>query len=281
VLGNEWGWIALGEQGNTAAPGMSGIFFDNQNISPRTNADWNRDGSIDSVASPFGPPFDVTPKTWYRAGMAAGVAAFRAAYPGVLILGNADLMNAVGGASAVPEYNKLYDGGTLETIMGLPSSHESFIDTVALVARAQDAEDMWINPAYGIVMGVPDDGSATNYQAFRHFLTFVLTATNMCAAWSRSTGYDEWDWYDEYDFDLGPPLEARRTSAESNSIWRRDYTNGISLWCPKNVTGTISLGGTFYVLRGNAAGFLTPGAAITGVTFSSARDGLILSRTPT
>jgi hypothetical protein len=278
----EWGWMAQGTEGNTPAPGLRGPFYDNQNSGPRVNADWNRDGVTDAALT-GNPPWNVPPKTWYRAGYAAGIAAFRNTYPDAIVLGNVEAAGTSSPSTDLPEYNQVHDGGTIEYIVGIPDvTYESWLSTLALVTRLQQGEDLFINPAeYCIFMGHPEDHSATNYQAFRHFLALVLVVSNSAICWSRSDGYDVWDWYDEYDFNLGPPTETRRTSAESNGIWRRDYTNGIALWAPKNVTGTISLGGTFYVLRGNAAAFLTPGAAVTSVTFFTARDGIILSRTPT
>jgi hypothetical protein len=81
-------------------------------------------------------------------------------------------------------------------------------------------------------------------------------------------------------------------------VWRRDYENGIVLWCPKGVSATINLGSTFYRLRGTQQPAVNSAAATTSVTFGvknipywtgqtrtsvtiAGREGLILSRTPT
>jgi hypothetical protein len=143
------------------------------------------------------------------------------------------------------------------------------------------AEDMIRDPMLGMVTCYPSDLQQTNYQEMRHCLTFTLVATNMTFGWEREPGWGNWDDYEEYDFNLGQATEARQTAAESNSIWRRDFDNGIAIWCPKNVTGTLTLGGTFYALQGQASAWLADGAAVTSITCSSARNGIILSRTPT
>jgi hypothetical protein len=276
VLGYEWGWTALGTEGNTPAPGMTGQYLDNQNMAPRTAADWNRDGVTDSASQ--APPFDIAPKTWYRAGMAAGVTAFRAEF-GVPVLGNVELLATSNASVDMPEYVEVYDGSVLEFIVGLPDiAYESWLSTAALVSRLQTAEDMMIDPCtYGVIMSKPDDNSATNYQDMRHALAMTLVTTCMALSHSSDDGYHIYPDYEEYDYNLGQPTQTRRSAATSGSIWSRTFENGIVVWWPKDVTGTLNLGGTYCALTGEASAWLADGQSVTSVTAPSARNGIILS----
>lgn len=272
-------WMWGGAEGNEASTQIDGMFWDNTLVRPRQNGDLNRDGTIDDRTN-------LTVGDWYRAGIASGISRFKTNYPTKQALVNLAEFPNVGGSGwpanfgALTHYSGLAHGGVLEHIMGRSFSPETFMSTAQFVAAVQGSEDALIDPSLGIFNACPDDFSATNYQAMRHALACCLTVTNMSFGWTRHTEFQsDWDWYDEYDFPLGAPTETRKAYA-SGAI-RRDYANGIVIWWPKGVTDAVSLGGTFYALQGNARGWLTAGQAVTSVTAPSARNGLILSRTPT
>jgi hypothetical protein len=76
---------------------------------------------------------------------------------------------------------------------------------------------------------------------------------------------------------LGPPSVtaqgAIQTAAWSNGVWRRDFVNGIALSnSSRTASATVSLGGTYYHLRGSG---VNTGTSVTFVTIP-ASDGLIL-----
>ncbi len=274
-------WIYGGAENNTAAPAIDGIFWDNTLLRPRQTADWDRNSSSDTSSN-------TTVGGWYMQGIATGVNRFKTNHPTKKALGNLAEFPNVGGSgwpasfAALTHYDGLFHGGVLEHICGRTFSAESFMTTAQYVAAIQGCEDACIDPNLLLFTACPDDFSSTNYRLMRHSLATCLVVSDTAFAWTRNTeSMDKWDWYDEYDFNLGLPLETRRTSAESNGIWRRDFENGIVLWNPRGNTGTIALGGTFYRLRGSQDTTANSAASVTSVTFSTARDGLILSRTAT
>lgn len=275
-------WIWGGAEGNTAGAAFDGVFVDNVLLRPRINADFNRDGVTDSSSNAI-------VAGWYQNGLASGATWFKAnpSNSGKFMLANsADWGNSIGwglGPLANSVYWKTFDGGVLEHAIGASFSIETFGSTAELVTYVQLTEDALLNPALGMFHAYPNSGGTTNYKDLRHAMSCCLIVCNMTFGYAES--YEQsttnFPWYDEYDFNLGKALENRKTSATQNGIWRRDFENGIVLWCPKNVTGTINLGGTFYRLTGSQDPTVNSGAAVTSVTFSSARDGLILSRAPT
>lgn len=290
-------WMWGGAEGNAPSADLAGIFWDNVLKGPRINGDYNRDGVRDSSKSE-------TVKAWYRAGIATGISRARSNFPTRLHTGNLAefvVFNDDGNPDLLAsEYAQLLDGGVIEHVIGNFFSIEAFESASGMVARLRKVHDVVRDPSMTGFHAYPDNSSRTNWQAFRHALACCLVATDFNFMWTRADGHQFWDWYDEYDFDLGPPLASspRQVGATQSGIWRRDYTNGIALWAPKGVSGTINLGGTFYRLRGTQAPGVNNGAAVTSVTFGvntipywsnqtvtsqsiAGRDGLILSRTPT
>lgn len=291
----ESGWIFGGTEGNELAPLIDGVFWDNVLIRPRLSADWNRDGTSDSLSS-------ATTASWYRQGIASGVNRFKASFPTRQTVGNmAEFFQheAYGlGPLASSEYQGLLHGGVFEHAIGNWFSPEVWNSTANFVTAIQRTEDAAIDPALVGFHSYPDDELANNYQAFRHAMACCLVTSNMSFMYTRRDGHQYWDEYDEYDFDLGPPTESRKTAATASGVWRRDYENGIVLWCPKGVSATVNLGSTFYRLRGTQQPAVNSAAATTSVTFGvknipywtgqtrtsvtiAGREGLILSRTPT
>jgi hypothetical protein len=123
----------------------------------------------------------------------------------------------------------------------------------------------------------------TNYQAMRFLLTWTLANDGFFIYddyWFNYAHATDW-WYDEYDNAgqgtgyLGQPLGT--ATQPIGGVYRRDFTNGISL---SNTTGsaqTISLGGTFRKLRGTQAPSVNEGSLVSSVTLA-AKDGIILLR---
>lgn len=276
----EASWVFDGAENNTPAPDVDALYVDNLLLFPRFDADWDRDGVTEDNA-------DSTVGDDYREGIASGAARFRALYPTKLLLGNgAEFPNApgqLGGFGNLTHYNGMCDGLVIEHSIGKTFSPEYFMSTADFVAAIQGTEDAMLSSNFGMFNACPDDNLLTNLKLFRHALCCCKVITDLPFAWCENTEYqDVWSIdFDEYSIPIGPPIEARQTTDNENGIWRRDYEKVIFLWCPRGITGTINLGGTFYVFQGDAAAGRTPGSAVTSITFSSDRDGIMLSRTPT
>jgi hypothetical protein len=123
----------------------------------------------------------------------------------------------------------------------------------------------------------------TNYQAMRFELAWTLANDGFFLYDEYWYNYDhstDW-WYDEFDNAgrgtgyLGQALGAATQPA--TGVFRRDFTNGISLCNTTTSALTISLGGTFRKISGTQVPTINNGASVTSVTLQG-KDGIILLR---
>ena len=334
---NEWNakyqldWAKNGLYGNQASPALDGLYIDNcfvpkvrqskdPTLNALVNADWNRDGTSDSTA--VGAPSI----QWYRQGIRSLALKIKSLNPAALVTGN---MGEILQHGMPSEWAGLFDGGIIEWCIGPPpicpeswyfsnsygSSPTAFINAVQAACNAVNDERLMMVhcvPRYQWTQGASrwQYNDPYYFREMRHGLALTLVCTDAAYAFDGSMAQSATDKFPEFDFNLGQPVSgaagAKQTAPNQNGIWRRDFDNGIVIWCPKTFTGTINLGGTFYVLRGtftsgvngtviqdstvrdSSVAGLQPGQAVTSLNFSGvmagytgARDGFILSRTPT
>jgi hypothetical protein len=150
----------------------------------------------------------------------------------------------------------------------------------------------WISNARGtkafIMNGSPQVGSLssaqTDYQAMRFLLTLTLTNDGYFSFDDRNVdgGHQTTWWYDEYDNAgqgtgyLGQPSGA--ATQPIAGVYRRDFTNGVSLTNTTGSSQTINLGQTFQKIKGSQAPNVNDGSLVTSVTLSP-NDGIILLHT--
>jgi hypothetical protein len=122
-----------------------------------------------------------------------------------------------------------------------------------------------------------------NYQAMRFLLALTLANNGFFVYDEFYYNHDhatDW-WYDEYDNAgqgagyLGQPLGA--ATQPIGGVYRRDFTNGISLANTTTSVQTIALGGSFRKLRGTQVPSINSGSLVSSVTLSP-KDGIILLR---
>jgi len=129
-------------------------------------------------------------------------------------------------------------------------------------------------------------GNTGNYNNFKK-VRFGLASTLMNDGYF-SFDYGDQDhgqlvWYDEFNVFLGlPKTEAYNVFDKNNkkikeSIWRRDFENGLVLVNSTGETKRISLGGEYEKLHGYQDPKYNDGAIIERVTIP-AKDGLLLLR---
>jgi hypothetical protein len=332
-----------GAEGNLEGTNIDGILLDNFLNKPRTSRmDYNRDGVADNRDN-------TTVQTYFQKGCKMAVDRLRANYPNKLVLGNIaeqlGVTDSINNTDIPVLYRGLDLGGLIEWTFGAPFSYENWGDDgtgTLVVSKIRNVMSNVSNPTLVLIgaVNLPSTAAYSDdnyYRDMRYSLAGTLVSSNASFAFSNYGGdTTTHPWFPEYNFNLGLPLEAPKTAATANGIWRRDFENGIVLWAPRKSLGTINLGGTFYVLRGDfitpplsgggtatytdstvrgtsVSGGLTPGQSVTSVNFSSkrtlpsgwstggvypnpngnlsadnsagvfsgARDGLILSRTPT
>lgn len=276
---------------------LDGTFNDNIFSKTVENGDYSLDGSTDTGGTD-------PSNSWLRAGLAAMITYEKSIWgASKYVIGNiADWSHPTYGAN-LTEYVGTLQGGVMEHEAGLSYSNETVFTTAQVMAAYQKCLDTCDDPKY--VMFHHDNLNLTTGQDYLSALNGDGNFQAVRAIFAQTTMKDGYytpttttfNSQDQADFDemdgagrlgrgwLGYPLNtslgAEQVAAWSNGIWRRDFDNGIVLWCPKGVTGTVSLGGTYYRLTGTQDSTTNSGASVTSVTFSNDRDGLFLSRNPT
>jgi hypothetical protein len=278
-------------------PNVAGFFFDNVFYKERTNADYDRNGSLDGNTAGM---------SHIQNSHLAARNYYFAQWPSAKLLVNSadwpQLKYDDGGNLNTTPFIGLAHGGAIETMLSYQSTGatESSTSFIRMMDSIKIQIDAFADPKWG-VMGCRINGF-TDYAFMRYGLG--ISCLTGAYYYPYSTNYLSQDlpslWYDEFNFNLGQPTTAVPTAAQyfstgtfGEGVWRRDFENGIVLVGARRgggvVTsfdqttpyGSISLGGTFYRLRGTQAPGVNSGASVTNLTGLTPRDAIILSRTPT
>ena len=280
---NYLAWRAFWSGANEYGTNWDGLYMDNCFSKPRVTADYNQSGS--------GQTATAATANW-QAGYASYIPLIRAKLPSnSLVFANAADWEVV---SISPTYNRLWDSGAMESIVGGGSS----LENTSWTAMMNLYSITMLNcrtPNYSIFM---QDGSVTNYAGMRYGLCSCLL-DNAYYYHTNNGSYDTVEAYDELSFNLGAQVagpNSTPTGTYSNSgltvwtqgVWRRDFVNGIILVNPRgNGSQTITLETTYYTLRGVQDPTVNNHSPVTSVTLPDTNTagtggaGLFLSRTPT
>jgi len=264
----DFAFNVTGDSRNQANPYLDGFFTDNVFWKPRSNGDFNLDGTTDNQN-------DASVARWYREGYKTYFDYMRSKWPNSLQIGNiADWGDQ---AAVLTPLDQVLDGGVLEGMIGKSYSVETWGGFNLMMAWYRKMIDACRGPKLAIF--AQDNLPNGDYRGMRYGLGAALMDDGYYYV-NDSTGYtpDHLKWFDEFDFDLGNAVQTRREAAWSQGVWRRDFENGIVLVNPKgNGARTVSLGGTFRKLSGTQDPATNNGATVTSVTLAD-RDGIILRR---
>lgn len=259
-------WIAQWQAANylVTVPSADGLFEDIFFWKPRVNADWNRDGVTDSRG-------DVTVQRWWREGYKTYAQAVQRqpSFSGKTLLANvADWGHP---DAVLTEYDNLVHGGTFEGAIGFSWSVESWGGWRAMMNWYRKTKEVLKSPKTLIFM---QQGTSTDYQGMRYGLASCLMDDGY---FFYSSGYGPpQPWFDEYDADLGKPIQGPAVAAWQNGVYRRDFEKGIVLVNPKgNGAQTVLLETEYVKINGTQDRAVNSGAAVQSVTLQD-RDGIIL-----
>lgn len=271
----------------TAAPNtlLDGFFVDNVFSRERTNADYNRDGTVDGLSS-------VASMQAVQNSHVAAISYLRSRAPTWNVVVNSadwreyETAYGFGNFSGAPLYQKA-DGGAIEAVISYENlAFSSLISAINTQMNAYTAQKQG-------VMGWPL-ASLTDYTMMRYGLGVALLTG---AYYYPYVGdYNAQDLqnltFDEMAVNMGyrvgtPDTTARyQAGTNGEGVWRADFDNHIVLVAARRANGSttpysaITLETTFYRLLGTQAPSVNSGAAVTSITLSP-RDAVILSRTPT
>ena len=127
-----------------------------------------------------------------------------------------------------------------------------------------------------------NSGAWQNFQKVRFGLASTLLGNGYFAFDFGDSDHSQTWWYDEYNIDLGIPLnEATNllTGKKLNfepGVWRRDFSSGVVLVNSTNKTQTIDLGsGIYEKIRGQQDPITNNGQLVRKISLAS-EDGIIL-----
>jgi hypothetical protein len=261
---NQWIAELVLESLIKSTPSADGIFTDNVFWKPRRDADWNRDGRIDSQNDP-------AVQKYYREGNVTYLNKLKALMPGRLQIGNvADWGKR---EATLTEYEQVLAGGVLENIIGKRHSAETFLPWSEVLVRYKKTMAAFGEPKLGMFS---QSGSPTDYQGFRYGFATALLDDAYYAYHDESKGFSGVTWFDEFDVKLGRATSAPPTAAWQNGVWRRDFDGGIALVNPKgNGAREVTLETDFRRIAGKQDRTVNNGQVVRKVKLRD-RDGIVL-----
>lgn len=140
------------------------------------------------------------------------------------------------------------------------------------------------HPAIGILnTNVNNTGNRTDYQKMRYGLTSALLGDGFYSFDNGDMSHHEIWWYDEYEAFLGAPISepVDVLTGQKNihqSVWRREFENGIVLVNSTAKNYSIDLFGEFEKLHGTQDTYTNNGAIVNKVDLAP-HDGIILLKT--
>ena len=249
-----------------ANPSIAGLFEDNVFWRPRVDADWNRDGTIDSAKSP-------NAGKWLREGYRQRFALMHQLMPGKYVIGNvADWGEK---QAVLTELAGTLNGGIMEGILGTSHSPERWASWPEMMRWYRKTMDAVADPK--LVIFHHDAADPTDYQEMRYGFASCLL-DDAYYAYTAQHHYYGVLWFDEFGADLGQATSPPATTAWQKGVYRRDFEKGIALVNPRgNGPVEVELEGDFKHLRGTQAASVNNGTTARKIRLDD-RDGIILLR---
>jgi hypothetical protein len=249
-----------------STPSVDGVFTDNVFWKPRRDADWNRDGRVDSQDDP-------AVQKYYREGNVTFINKLKELMPGKTQIGNvADWGKPT---AVLTEYDQVLEGGVMENLIGKSYSIETFAGWAPMLGYYRKSMAALAGRKLGMFSqtGVPSD-----FQSFRYGFATALLDNGYYAFHDAAKAYSGVTWFDEFDVKLGQATSLPPKSAWQNGVWRRDFQGGIALVNPKgNGSRELTLEGDFRKIAGTQDRAVNNGQTVRKVTLRD-RDGIVLLR---
>jgi hypothetical protein len=125
-------------------------------------------------------------------------------------------------------------------------------------------------------------GNGTEYQKMRYGLTSSLLEDGYYSYDFGDRNHGQTWWFDEYNINLGKPLAQRISDNEyetyTEDLWRRSFSNGLTLVNSTKEAKTVSLGGEFEKIHGTQDVRINDGSIVSELTVG-AEDGVVLLKT--
>lgn len=160
----------------------------------------------------------------------------------------------------------------MEAVIGASWSMERWKGWEAVMERYRSAIEHTAKPH---IVGFNVHGKKDDYQRMRYGLTSCLLDDGYFSYTDVQVGYGSVPWFDEYDVDLGEPVDTPPVQPWLNGLYRRRFERGVVLVNPGLMTKTVAIEGGYQRLKGVQAPAVNNGTAAASVTLPG-KDGIIL-----
>lgn len=242
-------------------PGFDIWYFDNALSKPAVKtADWNRDGMNDANDDP----------EIVRAHRAGHVAEWRQAHelrPDMVLMGNSDDLSSA-------EFSGKLHGAFLEALIGKSWSMERWKGWEKMMLRYHSAITHTARPH---IVGFNVWGRDDDYQQMRYGLASCLLDDGYFSYTDPKSGYSSVPWFDEFDLDLGSPLDPSQTEPWEQGVYRRVFQKGMVLVNPGFFSKTVRIEQGYRHFEGTQAREVNNGKPVANITLPP-KDGIVLIR---
>ena len=115
-----------------------------------------------------------------------------------------------------------------------------------------------------------------DYQRMRYGLCSCLLDDGYFSYTDEAEGYSAIPWFDEYDVDLGQPIEPpKHQPIKGSFFWNRKYENGIVYLNPTSTPSSIKCEPGYRRIEGTQAPDVNTGS-VAGWVNLGAKDGIVL-----
>jgi len=236
-------------------------YFDNSlSRPPVKEADWDGDGRDDSRN-------DSRIAAAYRQGNVAHWEAARRLHPQAIFMGNSDDVSSL-------EYSGKLQSVFMEAVIGASWSVERLKGWEAVMERYRSAMEHTAKPH---IVGFNVHGKIDDYQRMRYGLTSCLLDDGYFSYTDEHVGYGSVPWFDEYDVDLGMPIELPVNRPRPDGVYSRKFERGLVLVNPGLFPKSVVIEGGYRRIKGEQALRINDGSRVTSITLSG-KDGIVLLR---
>ena len=271
-------WMAKRDNTNIISKANWDIWYSDNNFwRPRSNGDWDRNGTNDSADNE-------TIRNLWRDGQRAYYTTAKFLQPGKMLMVNADsdLDGSVFPSEANPytQYKGMAGGAFMEHAVGKDWSSETWGGWNALMGWYHKIFQNLSSPQLAILDVYMGD-KMTDYKTLRYAFGASLLNNGY---FSASSDYGSVPWYDEFDLAgrsntkwLGAAIDGPQTAAWQNGVYRRQFANGMVLVNPKGSgSKTVTVGPGYHRFAGNQAPTINNGQPVTSTVTLADRDAIFL-----
>ena len=128
-----------------------------------------------------------------------------------------------------------------------------------------------------------NSGNRADYREMRFGLMSTLLKNGYYSFDHGDQAHNQTWWYDEYDINLGSPTTepisiTGKAKYQEDSVWKREFTNGIALVNPSSKTQTVDLNAEYEKIIGSQDPRTNNGQLVDKITIP-AKDGILMLKT--